>query len=172
MNPLDLFAEKVKTTPCPCDDGDYCQSCREYLIRDNAGHTKTIDCSDAGCGRCDSTGTVLNVSDPLFDALWERCPCKSRASISGHFFHRPSETDCEGTGYVRRSRAESAEKLLEAVHASGYAYQMYRSPKDEYAWAVVSVPSPSHKDFTYEESADNWLDALAAAILKAREEMP
>ncbi len=130
------------------------KTCPGRLLRDTHGQNPQVE---HGAWCCNGTRTVPNIDDPVFRALWER-----RGRIPYHGWHR-------------RSRAEVALRLPGAVHQIGYAYKIYRSPRDEFAWADIRVPTPSHKDLVYEGHGTDDTDALSAAILvslKAQEVKP
>ncbi len=99
---------------CPCADGDYCQGCKEYLIRDNAGHTRTISCLDSPCSRCDSTGRI-----PLLEGVREELGhqhCKAKGFCTFGLRHLNPLRNCHGLGWTPVSTTfDDAWKWFEAM---------------------------------------------------------
>ena len=81
---------------------------------------RRVPCRNAYCqqhpdcvGGCHGSGTVPNTGDPMFEALYKPCPSCDDWVRKTYGSGYPRDTACEGSGYVRRSRAESA--LWEAL---------------------------------------------------------
>jgi len=125
-------------------------------LEELAEAVKTKPCSGRDLEH-DCKGPVLNVGDKLFDALWQG----------------PAHWYKDGVGYipgeyVRRSRAESVLGLLKAIPylgLSSFSTQVMIDCTEDGVWNVVLEEE-------HEGQADNWPDALADAILKAREASP
>jgi len=89
---------------------------------------------------------TLNTDDPLFNALWRSKPV-------------PYSRGRRHEGHIRRSRAESALLLPEALRKLGYEYRV--------AGTQIAFVYLNHLNNTEEYIGEgvDWLDALAAAIL-------
>ncbi len=129
MNPLDQLAERYgRRKPCPYGKG-----------REPLGMPHFEDCT----GGCHGTGTVLDMNNVLFKALWE--------------FQGDIDT---GLGpFIPRSRIEVA--LLLPDVTGGFQHFTY--------WKSGRVTCELFSDEGEpigEGHANNWLDALSAAILE------
>ncbi len=163
-NPLDALAEHVKMRLCPCISryGLVCFHCAPTSDSNIVIH-------GANClNSCSEEGAVLNPGDPVFQALWkmENILCEDKTCFAGGK-HKPDRANSESSRidhlhpeYVRRSRAESALLLPDAATKDGNGVTI----RGFSAWEVALHGGP-HSGVG---KADNWLNALAAAILEAR----
>ena len=169
--PFETFAEQKKRKPC-----------------DSPEHRHEFS-PDRKCPDCHGTGEVLNVSDPLFEALWGKCPCPGgEASLLcdqclkyGAITHGHSPgglcTRCEGTGYTLRSRADALSLLPKAILEAGYTFVLH-SPgslgtERENDWLgaryFADIHPLSDPDLGFGDVGDTVEDALCAALSKAME---
>ena len=110
---------------------------------------------------------------PLFKALWEECStCIGRSRLHP-YGEGVSCSPCNTTGYTRRSRAEAALQLPDAVaelHAGSYkgieiGYSHYKYPGEEFWVCTLKQKEDGRSYWLAEGQAANWLDALSAALL-------
>jgi len=164
--PSDQLAVAVKMKPCPGEPNLRTYTYRsdheqEHLgtVCDNGKLKSGVNMSTQPHELCHGTGFVLNTGDPLFEAMWATCAHTNPRSPRWHGKIAPYDCDCNGTGYIRRSRAESALGLLKAIPYLGIE--------------VIELIPHRNSDGTFHWSADvgnaysvqeDVIDALCAAL--------
>jgi len=133
--------------------------CHEYIL---FGATTTM-CPSCGQLITSKPCTVLDIENPMFKALWTECVDRyNKPCIPVLPEYRGSDalsvcTRCRGWQYIPRNRAEVSLRLPEAAKAT---HSIIEIVGYQAGWlAVVNPKVPSGE-------ADNWLDALVAALLK------
>ncbi len=120
-----------------------------------------------GSCECRGTGTILDTDSPMFKALFEECwDCKHEIPYGeGPGEHRFwGESNCCGLGWRRRSRAEVALLLPAILEEIGLSSEFTIWNTRGAGWSAMLV-EPLEQFADIFGQADNWLDALAAAIL-------
>ena len=183
--PFETFAEQVK----PCPD---CKGLAHPHFDEKGERYET-------CYKCRSTG--LNVDDPLFEAVWTDEP---EPGPNGHVFNHKANcvppasswgkrvqqcrafdglfplegyTNCHGTGYVLRSRADALWRLPKAIREAGYTFVLQGpgslGTERENDWLgarfFADIHPLSDPDLGFGDVGDTVEDALCAALSKAME---
>ena len=189
--PFKTLAEQVKSKPCGFSgrvemDGVLIDTvCIEGRLSMNG----QFHVPHALCG---GTGEVLNVDDPLFEAMWEQCPC-TLGSPGGHYLpyeappivcrpcylyneHSGSRCRCKGLSYVRRSRADALSLLPKAILEAGYTFVIHGPGSLETdrgnSWLgdryFADIHPLSDPNLGFGDVGDTVEDALCAALSKTK----
>ena len=172
--PLDDLAESVKLTLCmDCRGSGQSGKPRSFKSLAQLAPTDTLPLN--ACPRCNGSKAVLNVDDPVFEALWQVCPgCLERHKISTGHHCGWGSCFCDGKGIARRPHAESALLLLDTQPCAYFFVAFKPQGADIFMKQHGCILAPFGKisDMPSERigEADNWLDALAAAVLAKMKE--
>ena len=110
---------------------------------------------------------------PVREALFRRCTRKGQWMYGGHWTRNGEDGDacpkCDGTGFQRRSLAESALMLPDAIVRMGYTVEM---TIDSSGYCEAEIYPDGYMGYELEKrtvigEADKWLDALASALADA-----
>ena len=138
--PFETFAEQKKRKPC-----------------DSPEHRHEFS-PDRKCPDCHGTGEVLNLGDPLFEAMWKASP-----------YGLP--------GYERRYRADAWYRLPKAILEAGYTFVLQGpgslGTERENDWLgdryFADIHPLSDPNLGFGDVGDTVEDALCAALSKAAE---
>ena len=185
--PLDDLAESVKLTLCmDCRGSGQSGKPRSFKSLAQLAPTDTLPLN--ACPRCNGSKAVLNVDDPVFEALWQVCPgCLERHKISTGHHCGWGSCFCDGKGIARRSHAEAALLLLEAcpritLHHARLPDRELHYPLGVNQWWIATFPCPNvshdHRGISWwpaertciRGEATIWLEAVAAAVLAKMKE--